>query len=148
MKLVPINKDDFAKWREMRGDLYGSLSNEFHEEEMEGILNSNEWHCQFIEDRNGHAIGFLELSSRNIVDGCLSSPVAYLEGLYLNSEFRGKGLGREIINVLLNWCREKGFSELATDAELKNIKAQGFFQAMGFQETYRVVEYRIEVNRT
>lgn len=131
----------------MRSDLYCSLSSEFHEEEMEKIFNSNEWHCQFVEDGNGQVIGFLELSSRNIVDGCLSSPVAYLEGVYLISAFRGKGLGREIINALLNWCKENGFSELAADTELTNVEAQGFFQAIGFQETYRIVEYRIDVNK-
>lgn len=51
----------------MRDDLYGALSSEFHEEEMEKIFTSKEWHCQFIEDINGQVIGFFELSSRNIV---------------------------------------------------------------------------------
>ena len=132
----------------MRSELYSSLSGEFHVEEMEKIFNSSEWYCQFIEDKNNRVLGFIELSSRNVVDGCLSSPVAYIEGLYLKSEFRGKGLGKEIINIILSWCREKDFSELATDTEQNNSKAQEFFQAVGFQETYRVVEFRIEVNKT
>jgi aminoglycoside 6'-N-acetyltransferase I len=131
----------------MRSVLYSSLSDEFHKEEMEKIFNSSEWYCQFIEDKNNYVLGFIELSSRNVVDGCLSSPVAYLEGLYLKSEFRGKGLGKKIINIIINWCREKGFSELATDTELNNSEAQEFFQAVGFQETYRIVEFRIEVNK-
>lgn len=129
----------------MRGELYSSLSDEFHEVEMEKIFTSKDWHCHFLADENGHVIGFFELSSRNVVDGCLSSPVAYLEGLYLSPNFRGKGLGREVINILLNWCKAQGFTELATDTELENTTAQGFYEAMGFQETYRIVEYRIEV---
>jgi len=132
----------------MRDELYSSLSSEFHAEEMEKIFHSSEWHCQFIEDKNKHILGFLELSSRNIVDGCLSSPVAYLEGLYLKPGLRGKGLGKGVIKLILNWCRERGFSELATDTELKNINAQGFFNAIGFQETYRIVEFKIKVNNT
>lgn len=132
----------------MRNDLYDSLSSDFHEDEMEKIFNSNEWHCRFVVDDSDQVIGFLELSSRNIVDGCLSSPVAYLEGVYLNAASRGKGLGKEIIHALLNWCKENGFSELATDTEMENVKAQEFYQAMGFRETYRIVEYKIEVNKT
>jgi aminoglycoside 6'-N-acetyltransferase I len=71
--------------------------------------------------------------------------VAYIEGLYLKEEYRGRGLGKEAIRVILDWCREKGFSELATDAELGNVKAQHFYEAVGFQETDRVVEFRMEV---
>ena len=132
----------------MRGELYGSLSNDFHKEEMEKIFNSSEWYCRFIKDSNDRVLGFFELSYRNMVDGCLSSPVAYIEGLYLRSEFRGKGLGKQVIEAVLSWCRERGFSELATDTELRNTKAQDFFQSVGFEETYRVVEYRIEINKT
>ena len=131
----------------MREEIYSSLSDEYHEKEMEQIFKSDAWYCQFLMDENNHVLGLVELSSRNIVDGCLSSPVAYLEGLYLKSEYRGKGLGKQVIKIL-DWCREGGFSELATDTELTNIKAQSFYKAVGFQETDRVVEFRIEVNQT
>ncbi len=129
----------------MRKDLYRTLGDEYHLQEMENIFESDIWYCRFIEDENIQIIGLVELSSRNVVDGCLSSPVAYLEGLYLKSEYREKGLGKEVIKIILNWCREEGFSELATDTELTNTKAQNFYKTIGFQETDRVVEFRIEV---
>jgi aminoglycoside 6'-N-acetyltransferase I len=148
MKLVSIDRKEFYAWEEMRKDLYHVLNNDSHLQEMENIFQSKVWYCQFIKDENNRIIGLVELSSRNIVDGCLSSPVAYLEGLYLKPEHRGKGKGKEVIKTILNWCKEKGFSELATDTELTNIEAQSFYKAVGFQETDRVVEYRIEVNQT
>ncbi len=79
----------------MREDVYSSLEDEFHEREMQQIFVSDDWFCYFLEDGNNQITGFVELSSRNIVDGCLSSPVAYLEGLYLKKEYRGMGLGRK-----------------------------------------------------
>ena len=69
----------------------------------------------------------VELSSRNIVDGCLSSPVAYIEGLYIEEKHRGKGAGKAAMIAIQNWCKQKGFAELATDTELENLKAQFFF---------------------
>lgn len=132
----------------MREQVYGSLSDEYHEKQMEQVFESKTWSCQFVTDDNNHVLGLVELSSRNIVDGCLSSPVAYLEGLYLKSEYRGKGWGKEVIKIVLDWCRAEGFSELATDTELTNIDAQGFYQAVGFEETDRVVEFRMDVNQT
>lgn len=129
----------------MREEVYSSLDDEFHSKEMEQIFVREDWFCYFLTDETNVFLGLVELSSRNIADGCLSSPVAYLEGLYLKKEYRGRGLGKEAVNVILAWCKENGYSELATDSELKNINAQMFFTAVGFQETYRVVEFSTKV---
>lgn len=145
MKLVPIESKDFALWRQMRREIYPILDCEYDRREMEQIHASDIWFCCFIEHA-GAPIGLVELSSRNIVDGCLSSPVAYLEGLYLKPEHRGRGLGRQAMRLVFDWCRQRGFSELATDAELENLRAQNFYSMLGFEETDRVVEYRIRID--
>ena len=145
MKLLSIQKDGFPQWQAMRSALYGSLNNERHQKEIEQAFASQDFFCYFLAGNGDRILGLVELASRNIVDGCSSSPVAYLEGLYLKEEYRGKGFGKEAIGIILQWCKEKGFSELATDAELTNLKAQKFYQALGFQEIDRVVEYRIDV---
>lgn len=146
MKLVAITRNEFPQWKEMRRAVFSELDDAYHDEEMENIFVSDQWYCYFLKDKKNTTLGLVELSSRNIVDGCLSSPVAYLEGLYLKPAYRGKGLGREVIAMIQHWCRRKGFSELATDTELTNAKAQKFYRAVGFEETYQVVEFRIEIN--
>ncbi len=146
MNLLPINKNQFSQWREMRKRVYSSLDDEFHEIEMKKIVDNRDWFCYFLENDNNKILGMVELSSRNIVDGCLSSPVAYLEGLYLKKQHRGMGLGREAIEIIKNWCKKKGFTELGMDTEMKNVEAQKFFKAIGLHETYRIVQYRVEVD--
>ncbi|MEZ5581931.1 MAG: GNAT family N-acetyltransferase [Candidatus Competibacteraceae bacterium] len=123
MKLIPISRDDFSVWSQFRGELYPTLSRNFDLKEMDSIFGSELWNCWFIEREDGEHIGLVELSLRNIVDGCLSSPVPYLEGLYLTPTERGKGRGTEIIEMIKVWCQEHGHSELATDAELTNTRA-------------------------
>lgn len=131
----------------MRKDLYRTLDDPFHTQEMELIHDSDSWHCWLITDEKEDIMGFVELSARNIVDGCLSSPVAYLEGLYLKPEHRGKGFGKAILRRLVKWCVAQGFSELATDTEIANTKAQRFYESVGFEVVDRVVEYRLELNK-
>ena len=131
----------------MREAVYGSLDDDFHSREMELILARDDRFCYFLADESDLILGFVELTSRNIADGCLSCPVAYLEGLFLKKEYRGTGLGKEAIRLILAWCAKEGYSELATDAELTNVNAQGFFKATGFDETYRVVEFCRKVNQ-
>ena len=146
MNLLPIKKNQFTQWKAMREEIYSSLSAEFHEKEMKQIFDSSDWFCYFLINEDKKILGLAELSSRNIVDGCLSSPVAYLEGLYLKKECRGMGLGRKAIEIIKNWCKEKGFTELGMDTELTNLEAQKFFKTVGLQETYRIVQFRARIN--
>ena len=77
----------------MREKVYSLHDDEFHEIEMKKILDSSDWFCYFLTSENNQILGMVDLSSRNIVDGCLSSPVAYLEGLYLKKRIPWDGAG-------------------------------------------------------
>lgn len=146
MILSPIRDNQFSLWKEMREDVYCLLDDEFHEKEMKQIFVRSDWYCYFLKNNDDQILGLVELSSRNIVDGCLSSPVAYIEGLYLKKEYRAKGIGKKAVETIKNWCKENGFSELGTDTELKNINAQKFFKSAGFQESYRIVEFYTKID--
>ncbi len=87
-------------------------------------------------------VGFIEASLRNVVDGCLSSPVGYIEGIYVVPPCRGRGAGRSLLAAAAAWCRERGCTELATDALADDESAQRFHRRMGFTETYRVVQFK------
>jgi len=146
MKFIPIQEDKFPLWKKMREDVYSLINDEFHNLEMNLITNRSDWYCYFIVNYQNQILGFVELSSRNVVDGCLTSPVAYIEGLYLEKDYRGSGVGTNVVKSIKNWCKEHGFSELGTDTELSNIEAQNFFRSTGFQETYRIVEFCTKID--
>lgn len=145
MKLVAISQLDFPLWAHFRGKIYPLLSEEFNITEMSSILRNDLWYCWFIENDDGERIGLVELSLRNIVDGCLSSPVPYIEGLYLIETHRGRGSGAGVMEMIKLWCYKYGYTELATDAELTNVRAQQFYEKIGFKEVDRVVEYRFDI---
>lgn len=147
MNLLAIKENQFPLWKTMRKGIYQSLDDEFHDREMKHILVSSDWFSYFLMSEEKQLIGMVEISTRNIVDGCLSSPVAYIEGLFIKNEFRGLGLGRETIKMIKHWCKQKGFTELALDTEIKNVAAQRFFKAVGLKETYRIVQFRIDIER-
>ena len=45
----------------------------------------------------------------------------------------------------MGWCADNGYTELATDTELENTRAQSFYDSAGFEETGRIVQYRIDI---
>jgi aminoglycoside 6'-N-acetyltransferase I len=86
--------------------------------------------------------GFVYLAIRtDYVEGAKRSPVAYLEGIYVQDAFRNQGVGRLLLQAAEKWCRARGFKELASDAEVCNALSVAFHKQMGFQEKNRIVCY-------
>ncbi len=144
LKLEKITRAEISQWKEMRKVLYHGVDDTFHDQEMVNIIQNEDWQCLFVRD-DKKAIGFVELSHRNIVDGCTSSPVPYIEGIYLMPGYRQKGIGKHVVKMLKEWCIKRGYNELAADTELENEDAQKFFTSVGFGETYRTVGFRCEL---
>jgi len=89
-------------------------------------------------------VGFAEAALRtDYVNGAQSSPVAFLEGLYVAPRARRRGVGRALVGEVCRWARALGCREVASDALLGNEASQAVHRALGFAETERVVFYRM-----
>ena len=94
------------------------------------------------------AIGFVEASKRvDYVNGTSSSPVAFLEGLYVEPTSRRKGVARALVEAVEAWAATEGCTELASDSPLENSTAHAAHRALGFEETERVVYFRKAVRQ-
>jgi len=45
---------------------------------------------------------------RNYAEGCETSPVAFIEGWYVDPDVRQSGLGGKLIDAAENWARAEG----------------------------------------
>lgn len=96
----------------------------------------------------GAAIGFVEASQRvDYVNGTSTSPVAFLEGLYVDPAYRRRGVARTLVDEVERWAATLGCVELASDSPLDNGVAHAAHRALGFEETERVVYFRRAVRR-
>jgi aminoglycoside 6'-N-acetyltransferase I len=86
--------------------------------------------------------GFLELGSRPYADGCRTSPVAFLEGLFVDEDVRRQGIGGALVRAGEQWARQNGFLELASDALISNTISHRAHVALGFAEVERAIRFR------
>jgi aminoglycoside 6'-N-acetyltransferase I len=86
--------------------------------------------------------GFAEVGTRSVAESCETSPVGFLEGWYVDPDFRRQGVGTALVRAAEAWAREMGFKELASDTQLANWGSQGAHAALGFVEVERLVAYR------
>lgn len=92
---------------------------------------------------DGSVLGFVEASKRiDYVNGTSTSPVAFLEGLYVVANARRRGVARALVESVVTWSLAEHCTELASDALLDNDTAHLVHRALGFEETERVVYFR------
>lgn len=94
----------------------------------------------FLAIRESRAVGFAQCQlRRDYVEGTLSSPVGYLEGIYVQSAARGSGMAKKLLTACESWAREMGCREFASDCELTNEVSLAFHLALGFEEANRII---------
>lgn len=86
------------------------------------------------------AIGFAQCQLRHdYVEGTESSPVGYLEGIYVSECHRKQGIAKALLAACENWAKAKGCTEFASDCELDNTQSLRFHLNAGFAEANRVI---------
>jgi L-amino acid N-acyltransferase YncA len=115
-----------------------------HRREMAALLAQPERYGQFVARRaDGTPAGFAEAAIRHdYVNGTESSPVAFVEGIYVGPSARRQGVARALVLAVEQWARARGCRELASDARLDNEASHAVHRALGFEETERVVYFR------
>lgn len=86
------------------------------------------------------AIGFAQCGLRHdYVEGTDSSPVGYLEGIFVAEEYRKRGVAKDMLEACQKWAKEQGCTEFASDCELVNEDSLKFHLKMGFEEANRII---------
>jgi aminoglycoside 6'-N-acetyltransferase I len=127
----------------MRCALWPEDTPEVHQSGMAAWLARSDAVVIVAERPDGAGLaGFAEVGSRDYADGCETSPVAYLEGWYVDADLRRQGVGTALVRAAEGWARDRGYREFASDARLDNIVSHRAHKSLGFVETERAVLYR------
>ena len=109
--------------------------------ETRALFNRGDWNYK-------KAIGFFENTAVNTVfflaelDGAMigylflwniDRSVPWL-GVAVHEEFKGRRLGRLLIRHALSYLHERGKSGVLLTTHIVNIRAQGLYKSMGFEE--------------
>lgn len=59
----------------------------------------------------------------------------HLDDLYIIKEYRRKGYGKELMNHLLDWFKDKGCKYSSLEVDLINKKGIKFYEGFGYEPT-------------
>jgi aminoglycoside 6'-N-acetyltransferase I len=131
------------RWVDCRAQLWPESATAEHYDAAVALLQAKTPFVVLLALASAEVIGFAEvLLRRDPVNGCQTSPVAFLEGIWVALQYRRLGVARSLINEAENWASELGCAEFASDALVDNVASHAFHEAAGFTEIERVVCFR------
>lgn len=144
MIIETANLDHLGSWSLLRHALWPNMSAEEHKRDIQSaFFDEANPTAAFLAIVNGQLVGFAEASvRRDYVNGCETSPVAFLEGIYVAPANRRRGVANALTSSVEEWGRSQGCLEFASDTTPGNEASQRLHAALGFEETERVIFYR------
>lgn len=138
-------KSDALTLAELAVQMWNSHTISELEKDFEKTVENDKSVC-FIKYVDHKAVGFAQCQLRtDYVEGTTSSPVGYLEGIFIEPEYRNKGFAKELLKECEKWAKGKNCTEFASDCELSNNDSYKFHKAMEFEEANRIICFRKDI---
>ena len=142
MRIREFRDADWDEWRRMGQALLPDEDHADDEKEMRALL-ARAAAAVFIAERpDGSVCGYVEVGTRGYADGCRSSPVPYIEAWYVDPDVRRQGYGRALVAAAEAWTRDRGYTEIASDAVLDNTVSLEAHTRSGYEVVERIVQFR------
>jgi aminoglycoside 6'-N-acetyltransferase I len=126
----------------MRLNLWGGTAEE-HTQDIDAYFATPRGGITFVVERAGGGLcGFIEVSLRSYAEGCTTSPVAYIEGWYVDVDSRRRTLGRQLVQAAEAWARNQRLKEIASDTQIENAVSIQAHTRLGYEEVERIVCFR------
>jgi aminoglycoside 6'-N-acetyltransferase I len=143
-RVASPNLGQMTVWRQMRKTLWPEMTEAENLHETEAMMTAtSRFFVRIALNTEDNPVGFVEATVRNnYVNGCATSPVVFLEGIYVEPWARRQGIARTLVGAGEEWGRKMDCREFASDALLENSDSHSMHHALGFEETERVVYFR------
>ncbi len=135
----PVSAETLADWAALRFALWPDEGQLGEAADWLATADPNQ-HNIVARIGDGTTIGFAEATLRHdYVNGTSTSPVVFLEGIYVAPDHRRQGVAAMLVEAVARWGRAQGCTEFASDALIDNLDSHAFHRAIGFAEQERVV---------
>lgn len=96
--------------------------------------------CVIVASINNEIVGYLcgGLTEAEVYRNL--PVVAELENTFVLDEFRSKGIGKQLYNKFIEWCKTKNVGKMRVEASAKNELAINFYRNNKFKDYTLVLE--------
>lgn len=96
--------------------------------------------CVFVAIVDNKIVGYLCGGLTKAEDYRILPIVAELENTFVLDEFRSKGIGKQLHNKFIEWCKTKNVGKIRVEASTQNELAIKFYRNNNFKDYTLVLE--------
>jgi aminoglycoside 6'-N-acetyltransferase I len=148
VNIRPALPADAEAWLRLRRALWPEGSEADHREDIDRFFAGEATEPVAVllaTDQDDNVVGMAEMAIRPYAEGCASGRVAFLEGWFVASHARRRGVGRSLVLAAEQWGRAQGCTEMASDTPVHNTLGADAHKALGFEEVAIVRCFRKEL---
>ncbi len=93
-------------------------------------LNSQIGHAVYVAQADGRLIGWLHIYVNHSL---LADTPAEVAGLVIDEKYRGRGVGRVLMEQAERWARERGCRSVRLRSNVLRSRAHAFYERLGYQ---------------
>lgn len=97
------------------------------------MMIDNERGRILVAEANGEVIGMC--SGQQTISTAEGGPALLVEDVIIHAEYRGQGIGRQLMKKIAEWGKMKGAARLQLLADRNNTPALEFYTRLGWQAT-------------
>jgi GNAT superfamily N-acetyltransferase len=107
-----------------------------------GLVNNHPDHIALVIADEKKQIGWIHAFKTLRIE---SKPFIEIGGLVVDENYRGKGVGKLLINAIKNWSEQEEISTIRVRCHTKRKEAHLFYNKLGFSESkeQKIFEIRI-----
>ena len=105
------------------------------------VLESKD-HTAFVAEYENKIVGWIGASQAIMIE---VMPHCEINGLVIDQDHRGMGIGKLLIDKVKQWAREKNNSKIGLRCNVKRTEAHLFYQHLGFTEIKQQKNFVISI---
>jgi GNAT superfamily N-acetyltransferase len=108
---------------------------------IEAVINSDD-KIAFVTEYNDTIVGWINASQSIMIE---VMPYCEINGLVVDENYHGKGIGKLLIERVKQWAKEKGNNKLSLRCNVKRIEAHKFYNHLGFRDVKKQTNFVLEI---
>ena len=106
------------------------------------VVLSNKDHDAFVAVHENQVVGWIGVAHTIMIE---MTPYCEINGLVINEKYRGKGIGKLLIERAKQWGKEKGNTTIRLRCNVKRKETHLFYQHLGFIETKEQKNFELNI---
>lgn len=100
-------------------------------ERLKAVM-ADEMHCAFVAVADGNVVGWIHGFYTIRIE---SAPYVEIGGLVVNTNGRGAGVGRKLVEQVMEWSKQRSITKIRVRTNTARHETHQFYQKTGFTET-------------